>query len=44
MRWLATLLLLLTLGAVLEFTPDPEGEVSAMDGGNGYPPTPTPEP
>ena len=43
MRLMATLLLLLLLGAVIEFTPDPVGDVTAQDGGDTFPtPTPTP--
>jgi hypothetical protein len=43
MRLMATMLLLLLLGAVIEYTPDPVGDVKAQDGGDTYP-TPTPGP
>jgi hypothetical protein len=43
MRLMAAMLLLLLLGAAIEFTPDPEGDVKAQDGDVAYPtPTPTP--
>jgi hypothetical protein len=43
MRLMATMLLLLLLGAAIEFTPDPVGDVTTQDGGESYPmPTPTP--
>jgi len=44
MRLMAAMLLLLLLGAAIEFTPDPVGDVTTQDGDTGYPPTPTPTP